>query len=264
MASIFRRAKLERETLDLSVPESRNPKAICLDGNALEVQAIVSIVRASHYTRLEDESVFSFKGPSAVDFVKNIVCQLLSLPQEGEEMANIVEVEDTSSEIDEDEKIFEYNAFNEIDDDVEDVEDAYSWIKDFHFPRVLEDHLKTIRIPFLYGIDHKLPHFEKFASFEDDFFVSLYESTTNAAQIDGKFSAFQQSSSAWPASVKIGLVLLTPLCCLKLLLVSGRMLLSWELLFALQLLTILRRIVTSLYFVSLKIIVFIVLFGSRI
>ncbi len=59
------------------------------------------------------------------------------------------------------------------------------------FPKQLDDFLKRIHVPFLYSISHENADFEVLASLGADhgIFISKYERTSNAAQIDGKFQA---------------------------------------------------------------------------
>ena len=76
---LFHRAEEKTTQLGTSFTQSINPNDVYLDGNALEVQAAVSIARASHFTHCQLKRAFSFKGPLGTEFFKNLIYELISV-----------------------------------------------------------------------------------------------------------------------------------------------------------------------------------------
>ena len=57
-------------------------------------------------------------------------------------------------------------------------------------PEVLSLFLASMKVPYLYSIDHESEFFNRFSSFTDHFYTKMYVRTSDAQQIDGKFSCF--------------------------------------------------------------------------
>lgn len=79
VSTIFSYADRSSARRNTSTFNSVNPNSVFLDGNRLEVQAAVSIVRASHYhyPASSGDPIFSCKGHNALIFFRNLVFELM-------------------------------------------------------------------------------------------------------------------------------------------------------------------------------------------
>lgn len=76
VTQLFSRTRLLTKMNFASAIKSTNPSEVYLDGNALEVQATVSIMRASHYSMTANVPKFGFKGKLGTDFIGNVINEL--------------------------------------------------------------------------------------------------------------------------------------------------------------------------------------------
>ncbi len=160
---LFYLARKSNSRRNTSVVKTLNPESLFLNGNSLEVQAAVAISRASHYqfgdmqateSSVQDTElgrVFSCTGHDGLTFFQNLVYELLAKSLVGFENLK------------------------------------------FSFDPKLRSFLQGILIPFLYGINHENSLLKKYSTTgntrERDLYARQYERTSNAKQIDGKFSA---------------------------------------------------------------------------
>ena len=145
-------AQITQESQAESVSNAPNSNALTNPGNSFEVTSAVCILDSSQhsFSQVNFDVVFSFKGQTGEQFVKNIVYNTIFQTRNLLVSVN-VNIPVTNND-------FDLNGF-----------------------------LSNCSIPFLYSLDYEHTVIEQFSSFNSDFYLRPYVRTSNGAQIDGKF-----------------------------------------------------------------------------